>query len=62
MQELPTQRRFVAVDPGDRSISIAQGPMPAAAAGFANSTVGPLNVNAYELSSCSQRNLSGLKS
>jgi len=32
MQKLPTQRRFVAVDPGDRSISIAQGPMPAAAA------------------------------
>ena len=32
MQEIPAQRRFVAVDPDDRSISIAQGPMPTAAA------------------------------
>ena len=33
MQEIPAQRRFVAVDPDDRSISIAQGPVPTAAAG-----------------------------
>ena len=32
MQEIPAQRRFVAVDPDDRSISIAQGPVPTAAA------------------------------
>jgi putative PIG3 family NAD(P)H quinone oxidoreductase len=32
MQEIPAQRRFVAVDPDDRSISIAHGPVPTAAA------------------------------
>jgi putative PIG3 family NAD(P)H quinone oxidoreductase len=32
MQEIPAQRHFVAVDPDDRSISIAQGPVPTAAA------------------------------
>ena len=32
MQEIPTQRRFVAVDPDDRSISIAKGPVPEPAA------------------------------
>jgi NADPH2:quinone reductase len=32
MQELPAQRRYVAVDPDDRSISIARGPVPEPAA------------------------------
>lgn len=32
MQDIPAQRRFVAVDPDDRSVSIERGPVPEAAA------------------------------
>ena len=33
MKEIPAERRYVAVDPDDRSISIARGPVPEAAPG-----------------------------